>query len=109
MKRAKIMTALTLAVAASSVTSVALAALVCEQTAGVQVPLVCTDDQFDTGYQAVGVADSTTVTVSLNAGDGTPVRADTAGYAADGDQVARAVTVEPGGSESDTKPPAEDP
>jgi hypothetical protein len=104
MKLARVMTSLTLVVSASWVMGgVAFADLVCDETADVNVQINCEDGQFGTGYEAIALASTSTVTVTLNNGDGSPVRADTGGFDAQGNQVARAITVDPGGSDTDSK------
>jgi hypothetical protein len=109
MKLASVVTTLALAVTASwGMGTVAFAGLICEQSAAVQTVINCID-QFNTDYLAAGFADANSVTVVLSNGDGSPVRADTAGFDAQGNQVARAVTVTPGSSESDTKDPGDAP
>ena len=108
MKLARVMTALGVALTASSVMSgVAYADFVCEDVGPVNQGLVCVDDEFDTGYVATSIASATTVTVFLNNGDGTIVRGDTAGFDVNGKVVANAATVDPGGSDSDTANPGE--
>jgi hypothetical protein len=81
---------------------VAYADLVCDVSGDVTEPLVCEDDEFNTGYVATGIADANTITVFLNDGDGTIVRADSSGFDINGRAVgANAAVVEPGGSDSD--------
>jgi hypothetical protein len=107
MKFATVVTPLTLAVvAACGMGSVAFAKP-CDQ-GPVERPLLCVD-LHRTNYFAQAFADANSVTVVLTTGDGSPVRADTAGYDEDGTTVAGVVNVVPGSVESDTKDPGDKP